>query len=227
MDHLLTTLLSSSGDLALHTAVTSLHPLPGAHTPGTAGWELTTLDAHTGLSSSITAENVINAAGLSACDVANLVLPPARHLTQYFAKGNYFSYAGSRPRVSRLIYPVPERGLAGLGTHLTLDIAGRMRFGPDVEWVSSASDLSVSAGRLPAAVREIKKYLPDIEEGRLAPDYAGVRPKLGPAGGRAFEDFVVRKEEGFEGLVNLLGIESPGLTSSLAIARLVEDLLYG
>ncbi|GJC77935.1 L-2-hydroxyglutarate dehydrogenase, mitochondrial [Colletotrichum liriopes] len=149
----------------------------------------------------------------------------------YYAKGNYFSYASSAPKVGRLIYPAPEPGAGGLGTHLTLDLAGRVRFGPDVEWVGSADDLAVNGARMPAAVEAIKKYLPGLDESCLEPDYAGIRPKLGKLGavahGTGFHDFIIRKEDGYEGWVNLLGIESPGLTSCLAIAERVDEILYG
>lgn len=148
----------------------------------------------------------------------------------FYAKGNYFSYSGSSPRVSTLVYPAPEPGHAGLGTHLTLDLAGRMRFGPDVEWVDSPDDLAVSESRREQTAEEVKKYLPGLDETKLQPDYAGIRPKLGRQGavaqGAGFVDFYVQKEEGYEGWVNLLNIESPGLTSSLAIAERVRNLLY-
>ena len=130
----------------------------------------------------------------------------------------------------KLIYPAPEPGLGGLGTHLTLDISGRIRFGPDVQWVDDPNDLAVDSSRLSEAITQIKKFLPSVKEEAIMPDYAGIRPKLAKnsavASGKGFADFVIRKEEGFEGFVNLLGIESPGLTSSLAIAEMVEGLLY-
>ncbi|KGQ10870.1 hypothetical protein BBAD15_g3791 [Beauveria bassiana D1-5] len=109
-----------------------------------------------------------------------------------------------------------------------------MRFGPDVEWVSDPTDLAAlsastprGAARLREAVAEIRKYLPGVDPTALAPDYAGMRPKLKGPEHAGFVDFVVREEEGFRGWVNLLGIESPGLTSALAIAERVEELLYG
>ena len=178
----------------------------------------------------VTAETLVNAAGLGAVDVHNMIVPEARRRQMFYAKGSYFSYAAARPRVSTLIYPAPEPGHGGLGTHLTLDLAGRIRFGPDVEWVDSPDNLEASASRLPEAVREIKKFLPSIDEAALQPDYAGIRPKLAKAGavmsGKGFMDFIIRKEEGYEGWVNLMGIESPGLTSSLAIGEMVKGLLY-
>ncbi|KAG4252713.1 hypothetical protein FPRO06_03694 [Fusarium proliferatum] len=179
----------------------------------------------------ITAETLINAAGLGAAVIHNMIVPSEKRQELYYAKGNYFSYSASQPKISRLIYPVPEPGIAGLGTHLTLDLAGRLRFGPDVEWIDDPNDLAVNAARLPQAITEIQRYLPGIDASALVADYAGIRPKL--AGqeavlkGKGFHDFIIRKEEGYEGWVNLLGIESPGLTSSLAIAEMVQELLYG
>ena len=227
----------SGGLLALHSAVTAIDPIDA----GRGGWKITTgntTDSKDGSehdsgnsSSSITADTLINCAGLSAVAVSNMVLPPARHRKPYYAKGSYFSYAASHPCPSTLIYPAPKPNLGGLGTHLTMDMAGRMRFGPDVEWIDDPTDLSVNSSRLAEALREIEEFLPGINREAIALDYAGVRPKLARnaavgRGGR-FIDFYIAKEEGFEGFVNLLGIESPGLTSSLAIAEEVEKLLYG
>jgi 2-hydroxyglutarate dehydrogenase len=215
------------GDVALHSPVVRIEALGG---DGSKGWEITTMDKGSGEESTFTSEAIINSAGLGACDISNMILPASRHQIQYYAKGNYFSYAPSTPSTKHLIYPAPEPGLGGLGTHLTLDISGRIRFGPDVEWVDSPDDLKVNSSRLPQAIEQIKKFLPDIDETAIQPDYAGIRPKLGKnsavATGKGFQDFVIRREEGFEGFVNLLGIESPGLTSSLAIAEMVEGLLY-
>ncbi|POS76158.1 NAD dehydrogenase [Diaporthe helianthi] len=202
----------------------------GENKKGETGWEVTVRSAQSGEESTITTETLINAAGLGACDVLNMVVPRERHMRTYYAKGNYFSYSASAPRVTTLVYPAPEPGAGGLGTHLTIDMAGRVRFGPDVEWVDSDADLAVSGARMAAATDEIKKYLPGVDVGALAPDYAGIRPKLAPRQavmeGKGFNDFVIRREEGYEGWVNLLGIESPGLTSSLAIGEMVEELLY-
>ena len=148
----------------------------------------------------------------------------------FYAKGNYFSYTGANLKVGTLVYPAPEPGHAGLGTHLTLDLSGRIKFGPDVEWVDSPHDLAVNESRLAQTVREVKKYLPGLDETLMLPDYAGIRPKLGKQGavaqGKGFVDFLIQKEEGYQGWINLLNIESPGLTSSLAIAEKVRMLLY-
>lgn len=180
----------------------------------------------------ITAETLINSAGLYACAINNMILPQDRHRKPFYAKGTYFSYSKSRPKPSTLVYPAPVPGHGGLGTHLTLDMAGRVRFGPDVEWVDSPNDLAPSANseRFAAALKDIKTYLPGIDTDAVALDYAGIRPKLGMLGavasGKGFQDFYVEMEEGYPGFVNLLGIESPGLTSSLAVAEEVHGMLY-
>ena len=216
------------GTIAANSAVTAIEPLG---TGGSGGWALTVTDPGSGDESTITTDVLINSAGLGAVSVYNMVAAPERRMSMFYAKGNYFSYPASHPSVSRLVYPAPEPGNAGLGTHLTLDLAGRLRFGPDVEWVDSPDVLSVNSARLPEAVVDIKRYLPGIDENALTPDYVGIRPKLSRKGavgaGTGFQDFVIRREPGFEGWVNLLGIESPGLTSSLAIGEKVERILYG
>ncbi|KAF6815426.1 putative FAD dependent oxidoreductase [Colletotrichum sojae] len=218
----------AGGVVALRSTVTGVTPLGEK---GSQGWEVRVRDSATGEETTVTAEVLINSAGLGAVNVHNMIVPAEQQRASYYAKGNYFSYASSTPRVGRLIYPAPEPGAGGLGTHLTLDLAGRVRFGPDVEWVDSADDLMVNTARLPLAIEAIRKYLPGLDERCLEPDYAGIRPKLGDQGavlqGTGFHDFIVRKEGGYEGWVNLLGIESPGLTSCLAIAERVSKLLYG
>ncbi|OCK76796.1 FAD dependent oxidoreductase [Lepidopterella palustris CBS 459.81] len=192
------------------------------------GWRITTTT--NGEESSITADTLINSAGLAAIPISNMILPADRHLKPYYAKGSYFSYSLSRPKPSTLVYPAPVPGHGGLGTHLTLDMAGRVRFGPDVEWVDDPSDLRVNDRNLSAAIDDIQTYLPSIDRSAIGLDYAGIRPKLGKMGavtsGKGFQDFYIKEEEGFEGFINLLGIESPGLTSCLAIAEEVERLLY-
>lgn len=227
MQFLLGDFEDKGGDVAYMCPVVSVEALGEK---GSAGWAITTRDKASGEENTVIAEVLINSAGLGACEINNMILPPARHMTPYYAKGNYFSYAASTPSTKHLIYPAPEPGLGGLGTHLTLDIAGRIRFGPDVEWVDDPDNLAVNDARLPQAIEQIKKFLPDIQVDAIQPDYAGIRPKLGKASavasGKNFLDFIIRKEEGYEGFVNLLGIESPGLTSSLAIAEMVEGLIY-
>jgi L-2-hydroxyglutarate oxidase LhgO len=168
---------------------------------------------------------VVNAAGLGAPSLAARFggLPAAAVPTAHYAKGNYFVLAGRAP-FSHLIYPVPEA--AGLGVHLTLDLGGQAKFGPDVQWVASPDDLVVDPARGEAFYAEVRRYWPGLPDGALLPGYAGIRPKIsGPDEPAA--DFVIQGPavHGVAGLVNVFGIESPGLTSSLAIGRRVADLL--
>jgi len=166
---------------------------------------------------------VVNAAGLDAPAIARQIEGmPAEMIPQaYLAKGNYFS-CSTRAPFSRLIYPVPEPG--GLGVHLTLDMAGQARFGPDVEWVEHI-DYAVDPSRAERFYPAIRKYWPTLPDGALMPSYSGIRPKIVPPA-IASQDFVIQgpREHGVEGLINLFGIESPGLTSSLAIADHVGEL---
>lgn len=160
---------------------------------------------------------LINSAGLAAPALARRIagLAPEHVPPAFFAKGHYFSYSGRSP-FSRLVYPMPNE--AGLGIHGTLDLAGRLKFGPDVEWVEGL-DYEVDAARADRFVASIREYWPDVEATRLAPAYAGIRPKIvGP--GAPAADFLIQHtaQHGVPGLVNLFGIESPGLTSALAIA---------
>lgn len=174
------------------------------------------------------AQRVINAAGLAAPRLARQFagLPQAALPQAFYAKGNYFSLSGKAP-FARLVYPVPEVG--GLGVHLTLDLAGQARFGPDVEWLQIDDerriDYRVDERRGDGFYASIRRYWPQLPDGALQPGYAGVRPKLSGPGGA--DDFVIAgpRAHGVAGLVNLFGIESPGLTASLAIAAHVRQLI--
>jgi L-2-hydroxyglutarate oxidase LhgO len=169
---------------------------------------------------------VINCAGLGAVDLARATagIPAAAIPTLHYAKGNYFALAGRAP-FSRLIYPLPEPG--GLGVHLTLDLAGQARFGPDVEWVDQL-DYRVDPARAPAFEAAVRAYWPALPAGALVPDYAGIRPKLSGAG-EPSADFHIAgpAEHGVAGVIQLFGIESPGLTASLAIAEWVVGMVAG
>ena len=168
---------------------------------------------------------LMNAAGLNAPALAHNIsgMPQHQIPTAFFAKGNYFSLTGRAP-FSRLIYPVPVPG--GLGVHLTLDMAGQARFGPDVEWID-AIDYAVDPRRAAKFYPAIRRYWPSLPDGALQPSYSGIRPKIVPPA-VANQDFVVQgpSDHGIAGLVNLFGIESPGLTSSLAIADHVLEKLW-
>jgi L-2-hydroxyglutarate oxidase LhgO len=167
---------------------------------------------------------VVNSAGLGAQALARRIegYPADQVPRLVLGKGNYFGFAGE-PVFSRLIYPTPIDG--GLGVHVTLDLAGRMRFGPDVEWITE-ENYAVDPRRADSFYERIRTYWPDLPDGSLVPDYSGIRPKLrGPGEGQA--DFMIAgpADHGMPRLVNLFGIESPGLTSSLSIAMDVVSLL--
>jgi L-2-hydroxyglutarate oxidase LhgO len=181
-----------------------------------------------GEASAVTCAAVVNAAGLSSDAVAELVGIDVdeRGYRLHPCKGDYFSLAPGAPfRVTRLIYPVHTA--AGLGVHATLDLGGRIRFGPDTTYVDSVH-YGVDAEKAESFAEAVRRYLPGIRTEWLSPDYAGVRPKLaGP--GETFRDFVITEESeaGLPGFVNLIGIESPGLTAAGAIAERVSELLRG
>ena len=166
-------------------------------------------------------QTLVNAAGLTAPWLAAKFKGLAAQYVPnaYFAKGNYFTLSGKSP-FSRLIYPVPEA--AGLGVHLTLDLGGQAKFGPDVQWVDSPDDLAVSLENEQAFYQEVRKYWPTLPDHSLLPGYAGMRPKIS-APHEVSADFCIQgpAQHGVKGLVNLFGIESPGLTSSLAIGEAV------
>jgi L-2-hydroxyglutarate oxidase LhgO len=207
-------MLSLLGDLERAGGVLALNS-PLAH----ANIAQTAIDLVADDGTQLRARTVVNAAGLQAPALAARFAGLApQHVPQaHFAKGNYFTLAGRSP-FSRLIYPVPEA--AGLGVHLTIDLGGQARFGPDVQWVDGPQDLVVDPARGDAFYAEVRKYWPALPDGALLPAYAGIRPKIHGPGAPA-SDFVIQGPavHGVPGLVNLFGIESPGLTSALAIAE--------
>ncbi len=210
----------AGGMLAFETPVTRIEHLTGG------GFRVHTGGAEPG---SVTCRRLVNSAGLYAHRVGRAIEGYPQDLIPKFvlAKGNYFGCAG-RPAFTRLIYPAPVEG--GLGVHVTLDLAGRMKFGPDVEWLTTTNpdevDYRVEPRRSDSFYAAIRTYWPGLKDGAILPDYSGCRPKLsGP--GEPAADFRIDGPElhGIEGLVNLFGIESPGLTSSLAIADEVKRRL--
>jgi L-2-hydroxyglutarate oxidase LhgO len=175
------------------------------------------------------ARTVVNAAGLHATHVARLLGAPETAVPRpHFAKGNYFTYSGRSP-FTHLVYPLPEDG--GLGVHATLDLAGRVRFGPDVQWLPDdvdpgSFDYAVDRTRSAAFYGAIRSYWPALPDEGLTPAYSGIRPKISGRGDPA-ADFSIRRfgERGDARVVHLFGIESPGLTSALAIGVYVAELL--
>ncbi|MDJ0922302.1 MAG: NAD(P)/FAD-dependent oxidoreductase [Henriciella sp.] len=214
--------LALQGDLEDAGGVVALEtPVVGGAIKG-EGVELETGGAK---AARLLARTVINAAGHNAVHIARQIdgLPPGRFPKPRFVKGSYFSVSGQTP-FSRLIYPMPGR--ASLGLHLTIDLAGRGKLGPDAEWLSEEVtppfDYRVDPNRAELFYQAARRYWPSLPNGALSPDYAGVRPKLvGP--GEPSGDF--RIEDTGAGLINLFGIESPGLTASLSIAEHVAEML--
>lgn len=213
-------MLALQGDLENAGGMVALHSALDAARVTPRGIELRARDG-----TQLCARTVVNAAGVHAPTLARRFegLDPAHIPGEYYAKGNYFTLAGRSP-FQRLIYPVPEA--AGLGVHLTIDLGGQAKFGPDVQWVQTPDDLVVDPRRGEGFYAEVRRYWPFLPDGALQPAYAGIRPKIsGP--GEVARDFMIEgpATHGVPGLVNLFGIESPGLTSSLAIADRVVELL--
>ena len=206
---------AAGGSLALNTPITGWRREADRFSVDFGGDDPATYSVRT----------VVNSAGHGAPKLLGLLGGfPAEHVpVQHYAKGNYFALTGKQP-FSHLVYPVPEA--AGLGIHATIDMGGRVKFGPDVEWVESDQDLVVDPARAEKFYAAIRTYWPGLADGALVADYAGIRPKLhGPT--EPMPDFRIDGPEvhGVTELVNLLGIESPGLTSSLAIAAMVREKL--
>jgi L-2-hydroxyglutarate oxidase LhgO len=201
---------NSGGTLVCECRVESVGRVDGGFVVRTGGAAATEVEARF----------VVNSAGLDAVALLGHIegYPRDRIPRLHLARGNYFTVAARSP-FHHLIYPIPHA--SGLGIHATLDLGKRVRFGPDVEWIDRV-DYAVNAARAPAFYEAIRRYWPTLADGALVPDYTGIRPKLhGP--GEPQPDFRIESaaEHGIAGLVNLLGIESPGLTSSLAIGDYV------
>ncbi|KAJ7283462.1 NAD dehydrogenase [Mycena rebaudengoi] len=248
---------SDGGELVYSTRVVRIDPYRGSQvstgSPGIdaddRGWVVQMVTGEAAEGDAMLARTLINAAGLSAPLLLNSILPEAKRIPMFYARGSYAKYSGPGVSgVSHLIYPCPEtggnvHGFQSLGTHLTLDLQGQVRFGPDIEWISPPVEgldadfwrghLVPDDSRLEQMHSAVSRYLADVSLEGFQPDYVGIRPKLvGPRGG--FQDFVFRTDyPGTEGrsqespLISLLGIESPGLTASLAIGEYVVDNILG
>ena len=220
----------------------------------TRGWIVQTTtsseEGSNGYADAILARVLINAAGLGAVSVLNEVLPLSQHIPLYYARGAYAAYRGPGVRgIKHLVYPADDASAAkgasfhSLGTHLTLDMEGNVRFGPDIDWLSAPdgavrdedvweAHLSTDEDRARSMYAAVSRYLPGVTPEGFRTDYVGIRPKLASPGA-PFQDFVIRtdyanKRDGEAPMISLLGIESPGLTASLALAEMVvEDMLVG
>lgn len=208
---------NAGGLVACHSAMERMRAVAGG------------VEVHAADGTTLLARTVVNAAGLQACGLALRTegLAPRHVPRPWYAKGSYFTLAGRSPFL-HLIYPAPEpdKHLAGLGVHLTIDLGGQAKFGPDVQWVDDPEALQVDPARGDGFYAEVRKYWPGLPDGALLPGYAGMRPKInGPH--EAAADFRIDgpAAHGVPGLVNLFGIESPGLTSCLAIGEHVAGLL--
>jgi L-2-hydroxyglutarate oxidase LhgO len=219
MDFFYHTAVQNGATVQHHCEVVGIEPIKNAYR--------ISID-ESGLRSTFTSEKVINAAGLGCDRVAEMIgIDPDRSgYRLVFAKGSYFAVTSSKARLlSRLVYPVPHD--EGLGVHGLVDLGGRLKFGPDLEYIEGSHfDYAVDESKRHAFAESIRHILPAVRDEDISPDMSGMRPKLQRPGGPP-RDFVIvhERERGYEGFVNLIGIDSPGLTASPAIARYVEKLL--
>ncbi len=213
MNYYLATAAGKKAHIVYNTSVTGLEKQADGYLVVTNGSRGEKFEFSSGV--------VINCAGLQSDTIANML--GCRYLLHY-CKGDYCGISGiKRGTVRHLIYPVPEKNHTGLGVHLTIDLNGRMKLGPDTEYIERAEDYRVAPDKANRFYQSAGKFLPFLKAENISPDMAGIRPKLqGP--GDAFCDFVIKEE--FPGFINLVGIESPGLTASPAIARMVEKFLF-
>ncbi|MFC2104819.1 NAD(P)/FAD-dependent oxidoreductase [Bacteroidota bacterium] len=191
------------------------------------GYEIHLHDAD-GENFSFTTQKLINSAGLESDKISEMLGISDETLKVNFCKGNYFKVNPPKNKlINRLVYPVPNPNMEGIGIHVTIDMAGGVKLGPDVEWMpENIYDYSVNKNQQNAFFESAKKFLPFLKNDDLVPEMAGIRPKVQKPGD-PIRDFYIQEEskKGFPGFVNLIGIESPGLTSSLAIANYVERMI--
>jgi L-2-hydroxyglutarate oxidase LhgO len=212
MNHFLTQALRNKANLVCRTQVSHIER-------EASGWRIFAKN-DTGADFDFLSTTVINAAGLSSDIIANMV---GGHYHLYYCKGDYCNISGVKTGlVGRLIYPAPVKNHVGLGVHLTMDLNGRLKLGPDATYIDRVEDYCVASEKAAIFYEHARKYLPFLKPENVHPDMAGIRPKLqGP--NDTFADFIIRQDA--PGFINLVGIESPGLTASPAIARFVKGIL--
>ncbi len=212
MNYFLTTALNKKAKIVYHSKVVQIEKEAGRYRISTRNERGEGFEFLSGV--------VINAAGLESDTIANM---GGSHYHLHYCKGDYFSISGVKPwTVQRLIYPVPEKMHTGLGVHLTLDLSGRLKLGPDTAYIERKEDYNVASEKAETFYQNAVKFLPYLKKENTHPDMSGIRPKLqGP--NDDFRDFVIKEDA--PGFINLVGIESPGMTASPAIARYVRKML--
>ena len=220
MKQLETNFINNGGNIVYGSEVKGITKIKG-------GYEILLSDAD-GKPFSFTTKVFINSAGLTSDIIARMAGIKDENLRIRFCKGEYFRLRPPKNKmIGRLVYPVPHHNMEGIGIHVTIDLAGGVKLGPDVTWLDSNSyDYSVDSSKQAAFYKSARKFLPFISETDILPEMAGIRPKIQVPGGEE-KDFYIKEESdrGLHGFINLIGMESPGLTSSLAIAEYVESLL--
>jgi L-2-hydroxyglutarate oxidase LhgO len=215
-----TNTINNGGQIVYESEVTGIRKIEN-------GYEITILDSDKN-TYRYTSHAIINSAGLTSDKISEMAGLPDDTLKIVFCKGEYFRLNPPKNRlIHRLVYPVPEHNLEGVGIHVTVEMGGGVKLGPDVTYLeSNIYDYKVTPSKQEAFFSSVKRFLPFIEFNDLSPDMAGIRPKIQKQG-ESFRDFYIKEEteRGFPGLINLIGIESPGLTSSLAIANYVRNLI--
>jgi L-2-hydroxyglutarate oxidase LhgO len=192
------------------------------------GYEISLLDSDK-LSFSFTSEIVINSAGLTSDKVSEMAGMSDENLKILFCKGEYFRLKSPKNKlIKRLVYPVPHKNMEGIGIHVTIDIGGGVKLGPDVTYLQSNTyDYKLSSFKQESFFKSARKFLPFLEYDDIAPEMAGIRPKIQKPGENEKDFYIMEeKDKGYPGFINLIGMESPGLTSSIAIANYVNNLIY-
>ena len=213
--------LNNGGNIVYGSDVTEIRQIDN-------GYEITLIDLDK-LRFSFTSGVVINSAGLAADKVSEMAGMSDENLKILFCKGEYFRLKSPKNKlINRLVYPVPHRNMEGIGIHVTIDMAGGVKLGPDVTYMqSNIYDYKLSSSKQESFFRSARKFLPFLEYDDIAPEMAGIRPKIQKPGEPERDFYIMEeKDKGYPGFINLIGMESPGLTSSIAIAKYIDNLIF-